>query len=356
MTNRGYQRRNSLRYLSIVFHFLLCVFVLALLVPTNANSRETIGSAGSLKGDLIDIGGARHLNLVCAGKGSPTVVFLQGLGGGITAWRKVREPVSSITRTCFYDRAGFGYSEPSNQPSTANNVTNDLHALLYAAGITDRVVLVGHSLGGLFATLYTDKYEKEVAGLVLIDPSLSNQFDYVPPKAMNLMRADEIQFLETLKACQSLAKKGQLSGDENHNCFHLPPNLTPDVVEYLSHQGTNPFYYASGISEIENFFPVKQWVSIDGSEEMKSHRSFGNKPLVVLTAGVASHDSRMSDADNAKLAEYWKLGHEALAARSTRGKSIIVPQSRHDIQADRPEAVIEAIRKVIFQVRQSDVR
>ena len=356
MTIRDFQRENGLRSISIAFRLLICILVLALSAPGRANSQDASGSANALKGELVDIGGGRHLNLVCAGMGSPTVVFLQGLGGGITGWKKVRNPVASITRSCFYDRAGFGYSDPSSQPSTADNVTNDLHALLHAAGIKGHIVLVGHSLGGLFATLYTDKFAPQVAGLVLVDPSFADKFDFPLPEARTLMLSDENQFVAFLKACQTLASGSKLSKENRGNCFHLPSNATTEEATYLLYQGTKPTYYASGISEIESFFPLTQHSSLDGSEELGRRRTFGNKPLIVLTAGVAAHDSRISDADNERLAKYWKHGHQTLAARSTRGESIVVPQSRHDIQADRPEAVIEAIRKVILQVRQSDVR
>jgi alpha/beta hydrolase family protein len=130
-------------------------------------------SSNVLKGTGVDIGG-RHLNLVCNGQGDPTVVFLQSLGGGITAWDKVRASVSAFTRTCFYDRAGFGYSDPATQPSSADNETNDLHALLKRAPVKRPIILVGHSLGGLYATLYADKFPDEVGGLVLVDPSSPN--------------------------------------------------------------------------------------------------------------------------------------------------------------------------------------
>ena len=354
MTIQPCRRKNRLRSLSIILRLLLCVSLLTLYAPISANSQERIGGANALKGELVDIGGGRHLNLVCVGKGSPTVVFLQGLGGSITAWRQVRDPVSSMTRSCFYDRAGFGFSDPSNQPSTADNVTNDLHALLHAAGIQKQIVLVGHSLGGLFATLYADKFTTQVAGLVLVDPSFANQFDYAQPRSRKLMRSDENQFIALLRGCQTLAKAGNLSRESSHDCFHLPPNATSEAATYYLYQATKPTYYASGISEIESFFPLTQNSSPDGLEERERRRTFGNKPLIVLSAGNRVRDSRLSDAENNAMQAFLKRGHEALAARSARGEFIIVPQSGHDVQADKPEAVIDAIRKVVLQVRQAD--
>lgn len=338
---------------SVFFRMLLCIWLLALSAPT-ADAQIMTTSANALKGELVQIGDGRNLNLLCVGSGSPTVVFLQGLGGGITAWQKVRNPVASITRACFYDRAGFGYSDPSRLPATAENVTNDLHVLLRAGGVENTVVLVGHSLGGLFATLYADKYPTQVKGLVLIDPSFANQFDYVIPHARSIMISDENQFISFLKGCQTIAKEGKLSRENNGNCFRLPPNATSEETDYILHQGTSPSYYGSGISEIENFFPLSRGSSLDGSQELKLKRSFEDKPLIVLSAGSRARDSRLIDTENNEMQKFLKRGHEALSARSVQGQLISVPQSGHDIQADRPEAVVEAIRNVVSRVRQQD--
>jgi pimeloyl-ACP methyl ester carboxylesterase len=303
----------------------------------------------------IDIGG-RHLNLVCDGQGSPTVVFLQGLGGGITAWDRVRNPVSALARACFYDRAGFGYSDPATQPSTADNETNDLHALLRRAGIKGPIILMGHSLGGLYATLYADKFPDEVGGLVLVDPSFAGQFDYDLPRARRLMRSDEDRFVTFLKNCQSLARGGSLSRERSENCFFLPTNPTPQQADYFLFQGTRPSYYAAGVSEIESFFPLTRKASLDGSQEFAKRRDFGAMPLVVLNAGARHRDSRLSDSDNEAMAAFLLQGHEALATRSSRGQLVVVPQSGHDIQADNPEAVVGAVRKVLLESRQAKRR
>ena len=335
----------------------LLAMILCLLgaASTIAQSQEQVGSDQTLK-NLIDMGGGRHLNFICAGKGSPTVVFLQALGAAIPNWRKVQDPAAAITRTCLYDRAGFGYSDPSNLPSTADNMVDDLHTALHAAGITGRVVLVGHSLGGLVATLYTDKYEPQVAGLVLVDPSFADQFSFpLSQQSKDAIHAGDNQFLALLQSCKMLAAEHKLSRTDSHNCFRFPQNPTPAEAQYFEHQFTSPDYYATGISELENFNPSGDWTSIDGAEEMRQKRSFGNIPLEVLTRSIFVHDSQMSDAENKASEEYWKLGHDKLAARSTRGKSIVIPQSSHQIQGDQPQRVVEAIRKVVLEVRQADM-
>ena len=322
---------------------ILCVTLTLLILPAWAQAENSFKH-------LVDIGGGRQLNIVCTGTGSPTAVFIQGAGGDITDWRKVKEPVASFARACFYDRAGFGYSDAPDKPSTAENVADDLHALLRAARIKRPVVLVGHSLGGLFATMYADKFGPDVMGMVLVDPSFAGQFDYtLSEKDREINQSD--QFGPLMRTCIKLAEDKNLSANDSHGCFHLPSHLKPQETQYVTQQFFRPSYYASGLSEVENFDP-RNGPAIDIKQERRLRRSFGNLPLEVLTAGLNSSNTAISEAGRTAIEVVWKHGHDRLAQRSTRGESIMVPNSHHFIQLDQPDAVVSAIRKVVSEAGQ----
>jgi pimeloyl-ACP methyl ester carboxylesterase len=57
---------------------------------------------------------------------------------------------------------------------------SELRALLEAAGVRPPYVLVGHSLGGLFARRFAQLFPSEVAGLVLLDPAHEDYDAYMP--------------------------------------------------------------------------------------------------------------------------------------------------------------------------------
>lgn len=116
----------------------------------------------------VDIGG-RKLNLFCAGEGAPTVVFEAPGAFGAWNWFKVHGKVAARTRACVYDRAGYGFSDPSGRPADSKNAVEDLHALLTAAKVPGPYLLVASSYGAMHAQLYAYSYPAEVAGLVLVD-------------------------------------------------------------------------------------------------------------------------------------------------------------------------------------------
>ncbi len=121
-------------------------------------------------GKSFDIGG-RTLNIYCSGEGSPTVVFdtyghMAGYG-----WSAVQREVAKLTRACWYDRAGYGWSDPAPMLRTFQSVATDLHALLHAASVPSPFVLVGAHDSALHIRVFHGMYPREVAGIVMLDPN-----------------------------------------------------------------------------------------------------------------------------------------------------------------------------------------
>lgn len=79
-------------------------------------------------GRSVNIGG-RTLNLSCLGRGSPTVVFdTYGHQSGYS-WVTVQSAVAKYTRACWYDRAGYGWSELGPSPRTSLKATSSQRQL-----------------------------------------------------------------------------------------------------------------------------------------------------------------------------------------------------------------------------------
>src|SRR6201987_5033971 len=121
-------------------------------------------------GQRVDIGG-RNINLHCAGSGSPTVILMAGIFSWSVVWYKTEPVIARKTRVCAFDRAAYGFSDPAPRPQVLSDTVNDLHAVLIAAPMSGPYVLVGHSLGGVEARLFTQRWPKDVAGVILVHTS-----------------------------------------------------------------------------------------------------------------------------------------------------------------------------------------
>jgi pimeloyl-ACP methyl ester carboxylesterase len=95
------------------------------------------------------------------------VVALSGLGDGMDSFSGVAPALSREARVILYDRAGYGRSEPYNGQHDAVRAAAELEGLLNALGIDRRVMLLGHSLGGVYAQYFAVKYPDRVQALIL---------------------------------------------------------------------------------------------------------------------------------------------------------------------------------------------
>ena len=103
------------------------------------------------------------------------MILESGGGGPGYGWVLVQPGIARFTRACWYDRAGEGWSDSPPAPRTSTTITNDLHELLQRAGVKPPYVLVGASIGGEYARIFTAKFPEDVAGLVLVDSSHPDQ-------------------------------------------------------------------------------------------------------------------------------------------------------------------------------------
>jgi pimeloyl-ACP methyl ester carboxylesterase len=167
--------------------FPILALIVALLAPDVAAARTTppagpatpAGTPIAAHGDFagpVDVGG-HSLYLTCQGEGGPTVVLESGTPMTAEAWSPLMSSVAQFTRVCAYDRANVGRSEAALAPRTAQQMADDLHALLAAAGVSPPYVFVGYSFGTLVTRLYASQHPAEVAGLVLVDGVPEDFFD-----------------------------------------------------------------------------------------------------------------------------------------------------------------------------------
>lgn len=98
-----------------------------------------------------------------------------------------------------YDRAGYGTSSPSSLPRTPENVVRELEELLERVGSAERITLIGHSQGGLYAALFALRNPKKVKGVVLLDPLSFTDNDFRSRLSKDEFRASGVDKTSALR-------------------------------------------------------------------------------------------------------------------------------------------------------------
>lgn len=221
-----------------------------------------------------------------------TVVFESGLGDSAAPWQPVFDEVAHFAHAFAYDRPGYGISGKAFSARDGAHVVVELHELLRLAGAKPPYVIVGHSMGGLYAELFARTYPDETAGLVLVEASPA---DF------------------TLRC-----RREHLSGCE-------VPRFVAAALPEPAHR------------EFEQLDATRR--ALDVAPPLRD-----DLPLFVVSAG-------RHDLENTAWVRLWDRMQRELASRASEGKQIIAERSGHYVQRDAPRVVVEAIREAVRRVR-----
>jgi hypothetical protein len=153
--------------------------------------------------------------------------------------------------------------------------------------------------------------------------------------------------------CLDAARNGRLarpSTPAEQACVSLgrdPNKLDATLAAAARRRLTEPKGWEAVVSELAAVTPEGDHIDTNSAELDATAFDFGDRPLVVLSRGVAETAPGVAPASNAAVEAAWIAGHAALAARSKAGEHLVVAGARHYVQIDRPKAVVDAVTKVV---------
>jgi len=283
------------------------------------------------QGRLFIVDGYK-MHLYCTGEGSPTIVLDAGLGNDSLIWANVQPTLSKTTRVCSYDRAGFGWSDLQPRPRDAHRITDQLHALLTLAGIKGPMILMGHSIAGLYIRDYAARYPQDVSGLIFVDGSTPLQEDRFPGRTKFVLFKAKLELLQT-KWLYVLGIP-RITGDCN-----IGEGFEISAAKMLLEDQCRATLYTALEREDEAFH--------QSGEETIHTGPFGDLPILIF-----SQDNHPSGSEpRSKVDEIWDQMQEELKSLSTRSRRIIAKDSGHYIQVERSDLLNTEVTHFVRQLR-----
>ena len=120
-----------------------------------------------------------QMNVYIKGEGSETIVFLSGAGiaSPILDFKNLTDSLSKKYKVVVVERAGYGFSEDSDQSRDVMTVLSETRQALSQAEVSGPYVIVSHSMASLESLAWQEKYPDEVKALVGLDWALPASYE-----------------------------------------------------------------------------------------------------------------------------------------------------------------------------------
>ena len=322
-------------FLGLVWSTLLLASVSVVHAATA--EADMIDDAYASPGQLVLLSDGRALNLRCSGEGAPVIVLEAGGNSDSSTWYRVQPLAARLSRVCAYDRAGYGFSDEGPLPRDLDAAVADLHALIDAAKIPLPVLLVGHSLGSNIVRRFAQVHPGQVAGMLLLDPPGQGADERMPPAWKAQSQAALAQRDAFLDQCEEGAEAG--GAGAVGRCLRAPPPwMGAHVADAVKRNKSRPSYWRTLRSELASNGDVF-------ARQVPEDESYGSIPLVLLRA--TEEDDVVTGDVRQVLEASRSQTHARILAASTNSVAIDVPDASHDIQLDRPAALLAPLRRLL---------
>ena len=120
-----------------------------------------------------------QMNVYIKGEGSETIVFLSGAGiaSPILDFKNLSDSLSKKYKVVVVERAGYGFSQDSDQSRDVMTVLSETRQALSQAEVSGPYVIVSHSMASLESLAWQEKYPDEVKALVGLDWALPASYE-----------------------------------------------------------------------------------------------------------------------------------------------------------------------------------
>lgn len=172
-------KRIRSKFLKVIF-IIVAVIVLFIIVSfvrhkiCSFREKELLTPLGK----LVEVNG-HNMSVYTEGEGDKTLVFLSGGGtcSPILDFKSLYSLLSNEYKIAVVEKFGYGFSDVVNEQRDIDTMLSETRMALEKAGIEGPYVLCPHSMSGLEALYWAQKYPEEVEVIIGLDMSVPAYYD-----------------------------------------------------------------------------------------------------------------------------------------------------------------------------------
>ena len=165
--------------LKIIFIVIVALLTLLLIVYINHQLRLNAETGLRLPlGQMVEVDG-HNMSIYVEGTGDTTLVFMSGGGtcSPILDFKSLYSLLSDKYQIAVVEKFGYGFSDIVNKDRDIDSILEDTRTALAAAGLNAPYVLCPHSMSGLEALYWAQKYPDEVSAIIGLDMAVPEYYD-----------------------------------------------------------------------------------------------------------------------------------------------------------------------------------
>lgn len=167
---------NILRVILIVITVIALFVIISLVRHKVCSSREK--DLLTPLGELVEVNGHK-MSVYTEGDGYKTLVFMSGSGtcSPILDFKSLYSLLSNDYKIVVVEKFGYGFSDVVDENRDIDTMLSETRMALDKAGIKGPYVLCPHSMSGLEALYWVQKYPEEVEAIVGLDMAVPDYYD-----------------------------------------------------------------------------------------------------------------------------------------------------------------------------------
>jgi pimeloyl-ACP methyl ester carboxylesterase len=138
-------------------------------------------------GKMVEVNGHK-MHVYAEGQGPDKLVFLSGGGTACPSldFKVLYSRFSENYRTVVVEKAGYGFSDTARVPRDIDTILEETRSALQLAGEKGLYVLFPHSLSGIEALHWAQKYPDEVKAVIGLDSAVPTVYQNIGENRLNI--------------------------------------------------------------------------------------------------------------------------------------------------------------------------